>query len=240
MQALLAMLLVRANEVVSSERLVDAIWGEEPPASVDSQLRICTSGLRRVLRMQRSGGEIETHPSGYLIHVPEDALDLLAFRGATERARKALKAGRLETAASLMKAALALWRGPLCEGLESQPLRSLARKEEEERLLVAEEYFDLELLLGRHRQITGELASLVAENPFRETPAAQLMIALHGAGRQADALEVYQELRRRFSQQLGIEPTGTLRELQRLILNGECVMRVLSEARSFQKAGVVV
>ncbi|GII66521.1 hypothetical protein Skr01_66060 [Sphaerisporangium krabiense] len=238
MQVLLAMLLVRADHVVSCERLVDAIWGDEPPASVGSQLRICTSGLRRLLRAHRLPGHIETHSSGYLIHVAEGTLDLHTFRHTMARARKALETGPLESAAALMRTALDLWRGPLCEGLESRPLTSIARKEEEERLLVAEEYFDVELQLGRHRRITGELTSFVAENPYRESGAAQLMIALQGSGRSADALEVYRQLRRRFSQHLGIEPAESLREVQRLILNGEGAARLLEESRSPLKAGV--
>ncbi|CAM3873112.1 hypothetical protein GCM10009799_44700 [Nocardiopsis rhodophaea] len=222
-QILLAMLLMNANRVVGGERLIDAIWGEAPPDSVTSQLRICVSGLRRQLKLNGSSARIETHPSGYLIRVPDDALDLSTFHRMVDRSRRELEGGRIELAAALMRSALGLWRGSLCEGLDSRLLRSVARKEEEERLLVTEEYFDLQLLLGRHRRIIGELTSFAAENPFRETPAAQLMLALHRSGRQADALDVYRDLRERFSQQLGIDPTESLRELHHLILKGDGV-----------------
>ncbi|WP_078965851.1 AfsR/SARP family transcriptional regulator BagI/FevR [Streptomyces aureocirculatus] len=221
-QKLLATLLLQVQQVVSLDRLVDAIWDDEPPASARGQVRICVSGLRRLLRTHERESVIETRPSGYRIRVlDDDALDLFKFDKLVARARVMLRDDHLEAAEVLLKEALELWRGPVAAGLDSRALDSLAVKHNEDRLTVSEEYFEVALKLGRHRQIIGDLTGFVAENPFRERACAQLMLALCHSGRQADALETFRHLRRRFSEDLGIEPAQDLHALHQSILVGE-------------------
>ncbi|GAA3101335.1 AfsR/SARP family transcriptional regulator BagI/FevR [Streptomyces rectiviolaceus] len=221
-QKLLAALLLQTNQVVSLNRLVDAMWDEKPPASAHGQIRICVSGLRRLLRGREHDSVIETHPSCYRIRVSDDdALDLFKFEKLVAQGRAMVRDNRLERAEGLLKSALALWRGPVAAGLDSRALSSLVIKLNEDRLTVREEYFDVALRLDRHQQIIGDLTGFVAENPFREHACAQLMLALYHSGRQADALETFRTVRMRFSEDLGIEPARDLHVLHQSILVGE-------------------
>ncbi|MGP3966763.1 AfsR/SARP family transcriptional regulator BagI/FevR [Streptomyces sp. 6N223] len=220
-QKLLATLLLQSNQVVSLDRLVDAMWDDKPPASAHGQVRICVSGLRRLLRACKRNSVIETHPSCYRIRVSDDALDLFQFEKLVTQGRAMIRDNELERAEGLLKSALALWRGPVAAGLDSRVLGSLAVKYNEDRLMVSEEYFDVAVKLGRHQQIIGDLTGFVAENPFRERACAQLMLALCHAGRQADALETFREIRRRFTEDLGIEPAESLHALHQSILVGD-------------------
>lgn len=218
---LLAALLLQANQMVSLGRLVDAMWDEDPPASAHGQIRICVSGLRRLLRGLEHNGVIETHPSCYRMRVRDDALDLFTFEKLVAQGRAMVRDGQLERAEGLLKSALALWRGPVAAGLDSRMLASLAVGLNENRLTVKEEYFGVALKLGRYQQIIGDLTGFVAENPFRERACAQLMLALYHSGRQADALETFRTARMRFSEDLGIEPTRDLYVLHQSILAGQ-------------------
>ncbi|MFI9583645.1 AfsR/SARP family transcriptional regulator BagI/FevR [Streptomyces sp. NPDC052236] len=221
-QKLLAALLLQANQVVPLGRLVDAMWDEKPPESADGQIRICVSGLRRLLRGRERDSVIETHPSCYRIRVHDDeALDLFQFEKLVAQGRAMVRDNQLERAEALLKSALALWRGPVAAGLDSRALLSLVVKLNEDRLTVREEYFDVALKLGRHQQIIGDLTGFVTENPFRERACAQLMLALYHSGRQADALETFRAVRMRFSEDLGIEPAQDLHVLHQSILVGE-------------------
>ncbi|MEV6393755.1 AfsR/SARP family transcriptional regulator BagI/FevR [Streptomyces sp. NPDC051907] len=219
-QKLLAALLLQPNQMVSLDRLVDAMWEDQPPASAHGQIRICVSGLRRLLRGGERDSVIETHPSCYRIRVHDDALDLFAFERLVSQGRAMVRDNQLERAESLLQSALALWRGPVTAGLDSSALAALVVRLHEDRLTVQEEYFDVALMLGRHQQIIGDLTGFVTENPFRERACAQLMLALYHSGRQADALETFRTVRMRFSEDLGIEPARDLRVLHESILVG--------------------
>jgi DNA-binding SARP family transcriptional activator len=200
-RALLGYLLLRANEVVARERLVDALWGELPPATAVTALHGYVSRLRRVL----GDGRLETRAPGYLLHVADDELDLHRFR-------ELLAEDRHEEA-------LALWRGPALDDLafEDFAQAEIARLEEL-RLSAVEGRFERELAEGRHGAIVGELAAAVRDHGLRERLAGQLMLALYRSGRQAEALEAYRQTRTRLVEELGLEPGEELGRLQRLIL----------------------
>ncbi|MQY10076.1 hypothetical protein SRB5_01800 [Streptomyces sp. RB5] len=219
---LLATLLLQSGRLVSLDRLTDAIWDDEPPSSAHGQVRICVSGLRRLLRTRERHSLIETHPSSYRIQPrDDDALDLFTFEDLVAEGRALLRDDRLERAEQVLKSALGLWRGPVAADLDSRTLEALAVKHNDNRLTVSEEYFDVALRLGRHHQIMGDLAGFVVENPFRERAIAQLMLALFRLGRTAEALETFRAVRRRFAEDLGIEPAAELHTLHQSILAGD-------------------
>ncbi|MEJ1200612.1 AfsR/SARP family transcriptional regulator BagI/FevR [Streptomyces sp. BB1-1-1] len=220
-QKLLAALLLQPNQMVSLDRLVDVMWDDKPPASAHGQIRICVSGLRRLLRGGERDSVIETHPSCYRINVHgEDAVDLFTFERLVSQGRAMVRDDKLERAERLLKSALALWRGPVAAGLDSPALGALVVRLHEDRLTVQEEYFDVALKLGHHQRIIGDLTGFVSENPFRERACAQLMLALYHSGRQADALKTFRAVRARFSEDLGIEPARDLHVLHQSILVG--------------------
>jgi DNA-binding SARP family transcriptional activator/ABC-type transport system substrate-binding protein/outer membrane protein assembly factor BamB len=212
-QSVLASLLLRAERTVPLEHLVEQLW-EEPPASALKTVRVYISRLRQELRP----GAIERRAGGYVFRLDGDRLDLRVFEQAAEEGRAALAANDCEHAARLLREALALWRGPALAGLTSEALRREAARLEELRLQVLEDRFEAELVCGRHRELVPELQALVAEEPFRERPRAQLMLALYRAGRPGDALELYRETRRLLVDELGIEPGEELRKLEQAIL----------------------
>jgi DNA-binding SARP family transcriptional activator/ABC-type transport system substrate-binding protein/outer membrane protein assembly factor BamB len=212
-QSVLASLLLRAERTVSLEQLVEQLW-EEPPASALRTVRVYISRLRQEL----PAGAIERRAGGYAVRLDGDRLDLRVFEQAAEEGRAALAANDCERGAQLLREALALWRGPALAGLTSEALRREAARLEELRLQVLEDRFEAELVRGRHRQLVPELQALVAEEPFRERPRAQLMLALYRAGRPGDALEFYRETRRLLVDELGMEPGAELRKLEQAIL----------------------
>ena len=200
-RALLGYLLLRANEVVGQDRLVDALWGESPPATAVTALHGYVSRLRRLLGAAR----LETRPPGYVLHVAPDELDLHRFRDLLAQDRHA--------------EALALWRGPALADLAFEDFAQgeIARLEEL-RLSALEGRFERELADGRHAELVGELAAAVRAHPLRERLAGQLMLALYRSGRQAEALAAYSEARTTLVEELALEPGEELRELQRRIL----------------------
>jgi len=222
-RALLGCLLVQANELMSSSQLVDALWGTAPPGSARGTLQSHVMRLRRALsRVGPDGGlgeRLQTRPSGYSMVVHSGELDLHRFELLVEEARGALAAGSAEGAASKFRAALALWRGPVLEGVPSDLLRSTVVPQlEERRLAVVEERMDAELRLGWHAELVAELEGLVQLYPSRERLQGQLMLALYRAGRQVDALEVYRRARRWLVDELGLEPSAPLMRLEQAIL----------------------
>jgi DNA-binding SARP family transcriptional activator len=222
-RALLAILLTRANEVVSRDRLVDELFGEEPRAAAASLVQVYVSRLRKALepgRERRSGGSlIVTRPPGYAIRVGSDELDLHRFERLAGEGRRALAAGDAEVAATRLREALGLWRGPALADFAYEEFASVeSARLEELRLVAVEDRIDAELTLGGHATLTAELQALVAEHPLRERPRGQLMLALYRSGRQAEALEVFHEGRRLLVDQLGLEPTAALRDLERAML----------------------
>jgi class 3 adenylate cyclase/tetratricopeptide (TPR) repeat protein len=224
-RVLLGVLLVNANELVSSERLIDALWGDRPPATAQSALQVHVSQLRKLLGAER----IETGPSGYRLVVGPDELD-------SSRFERLLADGRGEEA-------LALWRGrPLAE-FEREPWAAgeVARLEA---LRLAADEARIEAALARGEAPAAELEALVRAQPFRERPRGQLMRALYRAGRQADALAVYQETRKLLVEELGIEPGPELQELHRQMLNHDPALAEIARdlpqpARSREERKVV-
>ena len=209
-RALLALLVLHANEIVSTDRLLDTLWGADPPDS--TALRVRVSQLRKALG---PGGEIVTQAPGYLLRVEDGALDLHRFEQLVANAEKQ----EPEVAAERLREALALWRGrPLAEFEYQDFAQPAIARLEELRLAAIEKLIDAELALGRHVDVIPELEGLVREHPLREAPSRQLMLALYRAGRQADALAVYREARGRFVDELGLEATPALQQLEASIL----------------------
>jgi DNA-binding SARP family transcriptional activator len=214
-RALLGVLLLHPGEVVSSDRLIDELWGERPPATAAKVLQTYVFQLRRSL----GAGLIATRPPGYLLAVDEESLDAGRFRHLTARAGRLVAMGQPEPADALYREALALWRGP---ALADVAFESFARNEVErlgeERLAALTARIDCELALGQHESLVAELETLVGQYPLRERLRAQLMLALYRSGRQADALAAYQDARRSLVDELGLEPSRELQDLERAIL----------------------
>jgi DNA-binding NarL/FixJ family response regulator/DNA-binding SARP family transcriptional activator len=215
----LAVLLLHANEFVSRERLIDELWGEAPPPTARKAVNVYISQLRKTLA-QDGHDPIATADGGYRIEVDAGDLDVARMQQLLATARERAAAGELEAAGGLLREALALWRGPTLAGLllESQGRGEVAQLDEL-RLTALMERIDCDLALGRHEDVLGELQLLVAEHPLQERLRAQLMLALYRAGRQADALEAYQQARDELVKELGIEPSPALQRLQKAILN---------------------
>lgn len=215
-RTLLGVLLLHPNEVVSTERLIDELWGDRPPATAGKIVQTYVSQLRRVL----GPTVIETRQPGYLLRIEEDTLDAATFRRLTTEARRLRTAEQGERARALYAEALALWRGP---PLADVSFESYAQNEvdrlEEERLRALIDRVDCELALGRHSELVPELDTLVKQYPLHEQLRVQLMLALYRSGRQGDALAAYQDARRVLTEQLGLEPGEPLRHLERQILN---------------------
>jgi WD40 repeat protein/DNA-binding SARP family transcriptional activator len=232
-RALLAILLLHANEVVSTERLIEGLWGERPPPTALRTLQAHISRLRKALD-RRAGvpsnghgepsnggpnGRLVTRGHGYLLRVAPGALDLDRFTSLVERGRQALATGDPGEAARILRAGLDLWRGPpLADFTYEEFARTEIARLEELHLGAMEDRIEAELELGRHLQLVGELHALVAHNPLRERLRAQLMLALYRCGREAEALEIYQEFRHSLSAELGLEPSPTLQQLEHSIL----------------------
>ncbi len=234
-RALLAILLVHAGEVVPTDRLIDELWGERAPESASKLLRVYVSRLRRALDGGGQAGSsrdlLVTAAGGYVLHVEPGALDSRRFLALAEDGRRALSDGDPDLAADKLSEALALWRGAAFADLQyvSFAQSEIARLEEA-RLAALEDRIDSDLVRGRHRGLVGELRTLVGEHPLRERPAAQLMLALYRSGRQAEALEVYQLIRRTLVDELGLEPSGELRTLQEAILRQDPALQLPAQA----------
>jgi class 3 adenylate cyclase/DNA-binding SARP family transcriptional activator len=214
-RALLALLLVNANRTLAIDRIVDELWGEEVPDSAQKMVQIYVSKLRKVL----AAGMLHTRPPGYSLQLEPDELDLDRFERLVAEARANLDAGRPEQASAGYRAALELWRGPALAEFTAEPFaQAEGARLEELRMNALEGRLEADLLLGRHGDLVGELEALVARHPLREGLRRQQMLALYRSGRQAEALAAYQEARRVLADELGIEPSPALRELERLIL----------------------
>ncbi len=210
-RAVLALLLLHANEVVGKDRLIDELWGENAPPTAAASLHNHISRLRKALGSER----LVTRAWGYVLRVDPEEIDLQRFERLIREAEP-MPAG--ERSANLAEA-LALWRGPALADLVFEPaLAKEVARLEELRLTVLETRIDADLEIGRSAQIIGELEALIAEHPLRERLRGQLILALYRDGRQAEALEVYRETRRLLADELGLEPSPALRELERAIL----------------------
>jgi DNA-binding SARP family transcriptional activator len=219
-----------ANEVVSTDRLIDELWGDSPPDSAANMLQGYVSHLRKVLEPGRTRGEHEllvSRAPGYMLQIRSDQIDAERFEQLTSEARRWLVEGDAEQAAERLRTALALWRGPALADLAYEPFaRADVDRLEELRLAALEDRVDADLTLGRHDALVGELRELVDHHPLRERLRAQLMAALYRCGRQAEALAVYRKGRRALLDGLGIEPGPALRELEQAILRQDPALGV--------------
>jgi branched-chain amino acid transport system substrate-binding protein len=221
-RTVLAVLLLEAASVVSSDRLIEEVWGEDQPDDAATALQQHIARLRRLLQPH---DVLRTRPRGYLLAIAPEQLDLERFERLRDEGRRLLEDGRGEEAAGLLRSALALWRGePLADLAEEPFLREARPRLEEARLDALETRIDADLAAGRHRELVGELGELVRAHPLRERFRAQLMLALYRAGRQAEALEVFADTRRTFSAELGLEPGPQLQRLQQAILTHDAAL----------------
>ena len=210
-RALLAVLLLHANEVVSTDRLIDDLWGANPPETASTALQGYVSRLRKGLGAEA----LVTRAPGYVLQLDGHDLDLDRFHALLGEARESEAAD----AAVRLREALALWRGPPLADFSFEAFaQAEIAKLEELRLATLEERLEADLELGRHTEVVGELEALVGRYPLRERLRSQLMLALYRSGRQAEALDAYQDARRALTEELGIDPSRTLQELERRIL----------------------
>jgi YVTN family beta-propeller protein len=221
-RALLAILILHANEVVSTDRLIDELWGDRPPTTAGKALQVYVSQLRKALRDGRTDagdGVLVTQAPGYVLRIGPGELDADRFELLLDEGRRALVDGAPELAADKLVEGLRLWRGPPLADFtfDAFAQREIARLEEE-RLTALEERIEAELALGRHAELVGEINALVDRHPLRERLRGQLMRALYGSGRQAEALTAYADARRALVGELGLEPGPALQELERAIL----------------------
>jgi DNA-binding SARP family transcriptional activator len=210
-RSLLAVLLLQANELVSSDRLIDRLWGATPPVTAAKSVQVYVSRLRKVL----GEGRLATHGRGYVLRVEPSELDLARFERLAGEARRTTP----EAAARKLREALSLWRGPALADLAYEPFAQpeIARLEEL-RVAALEQRIDADLALGRHAELVGELEALIARHPLREGLRGQLMLALYRSARQAEALDAYRAARRELSEELGLEPSERLSLLEQAIL----------------------
>jgi DNA-binding SARP family transcriptional activator len=222
-RALLAILLLHANEAVSVDRLIEGVWEERLPPSAHKTLQGYISRLRKQLEnshaeavpAEANGGPLVRSGNGYLLRVGDGELDVDRFKALSEQGRHALATGDPATAATRLRDALGLWRGPALADLSYEAFAQPAiARLEELRLAVLEDRIDADLALGRDRELVGELSALIEQHPLRERLRGELMLALYRSGRQAEALEIYQQYRRALSHELGLDPSPALRELE--------------------------
>ena len=214
-RGVITILALSRGRVVSTERIVDCLWGDRHPASPRSRVQGLVSGLRR-----KVGGALVTRHPGYLLDAGATAVDLDECEDLARRAREATSPGEV---AELLWRALGLWRGEPLDGVSAPGIEYERVRLTELRLGLQEQLFAAKLELGHHAELVSELASAAAAHPLREQLAGQLMIALYRCNRQADALKVYQTLRERLADELGSDPCTDLRELHAAILRGEPV-----------------
>ncbi|WP_169577027.1 AfsR/SARP family transcriptional regulator [Nonomuraea coxensis] len=221
-RVILAMLILNAGTTVSIERLAEAIWGQDQPPTARNQIVICISGLRRALSDAGAPPDLlATAPPGYVLHAKPDEVDVLRAERLAAEGRAAELAGDLERAARLFGEACDQWQGPVLAGVGGPLLETEAGRLENWRLTLTEERTQLELGLGRHRDLVHDLAGLVDANPLRERLRAQLMLAQYRSGRRAEALDTYRAGRELLVEELGIDPGAELQGLHEAILRDE-------------------
>jgi len=230
-RALLAILLLYANEVVSRDRLIDELWRERAPGTAGPSLDHQVSRLRKALGTDEV---LLTRGGGYVLETDSEEIDVRRFERLLEEGRRANASGQHADAATLLRDALGLWRGSALSDFTYEPFARLEiERLEELRLVASEERFDAELALGHHGPLVSELESLTARHPLRERLRAQLMLALYRSGRQAEALRVYADTRRRLVDELGLEPGQDLQQLEQAILRQDPALDLVQpETRS--------
>ncbi|WP_309117960.1 BTAD domain-containing putative transcriptional regulator [Saccharothrix sp.] len=215
---LLAVLLLAHGRAVGLDRLITVMWDDEPPGTSRAQVHNCAAALRRNL-----GVPITWASAGLVLDA--DDVDAHRFQALVREADDLVAARRLTGAADRLRAALALWRGPALAGLGGRVLAAEADRLEAQRLACLERRLDVDLELGRHRDLVGELTTLVAEHPLRESWHAKLMLALYRSGRRADALDAYQRAREVLADELGLAPGPALAELEVMVLRDDAALR---------------
>ncbi|HEX2133651.1 MAG TPA: AfsR/SARP family transcriptional regulator [Actinophytocola sp.] len=229
-RAILGYLVLHANKVVPTSRILAAMWDGNPPPTARKMVQNAVSGIRRMLAEHGDSAtapSLRTHPPGYQLRMDTDAVDLFRFRGLVRDGRTAISAGLPAEGAALLREGLSLWRGrALVDLVESGIIWSELAAVEDERLSALEDRLDAELACGRHREITPELEVLTATEPLRERLCLQFMLALYRSGRQADALMVYRRTREALIDGLGLEPGRGLQELQQRILEHDTALQV--------------
>ena len=238
---LLAKLLLHANQVVSTEELIDTVWGEQPPATVRQSLQNHVASLRRAIEPDGEPRTLRTRDPGYLVQIDPEQLDLQRFRRLVDEGRGALDSGEPAAAVRLLHEALSLWRGPVlgdvvAAGAAWPELAGV----DEERVAALEARIEADLALGRHLELIGELEGLVRRYPLREHLHGQLMLALYRSGRQADALAAYRAARRILVDELGIEPSLRLQRLEQAILAQDPALELLGPSGAEDEPGVQV
>jgi WD40 repeat protein/DNA-binding SARP family transcriptional activator len=224
-RTLLALLLLQPNRVVTVDRLTDAMWGSEPPATARNTLQTYVRHLRKALGAER----IEHRSAGYVLVTDPNDVDLVRFESLVDEAHR-LTCADPARAVVAFREAIGLWRGPALDDLAEQPsLRPEIARLEESRLAVVEEMVSTDLTLGRDRELVPELETLVHHHPFRERLWGQLMIALYRSGRQGDALAAYQRARRVLVEELGIDPSPDLQRIEQQILEQDAELEVTGE-----------
>ncbi|WP_199920256.1 BTAD domain-containing putative transcriptional regulator [Streptomyces sp. 303MFCol5.2] len=219
LRMLLARLALEEGRAVSVDSLVDGLWGEEPPADAANALQALVSRLRRALRGSAS---VESASGGYRLSVRAEDVDVHRFEDLTARGRRELAAGRAGEAASLLGTALGLWQGAaLADVLDAPFAGPVATRLDDLRTAAAEDRCDAELRLGRYGEVLADLEAAGAERPLSERVAGLRMRALSAAGRQSDALAVYEAIRERLDDELGVVPSAELREIHLALLRGE-------------------
>src|SRR5688572_11957202 len=216
-RAVLALLVLHANRTVSAERLAEDLWSGDPPEGAIHSLRVYVSRLRQALGA--AGEAVVTRPSAYELQIDPATVDALRFEELVARGRDEAKAGDRHAAATTLREALALWRGPALADVAEAPFaQAQAGRLEEARLCALEDRIEADLACGRHGEVTAELEVLTRDHPFRERLWSLRMIALYRSGRQAEALRAYQQLRSTLGDQLGIEPSSALQQLEGAVL----------------------
>src|SRR5215468_8114439 len=226
-RAVLVSLLLHANEVVPSEQLLMDLWGEDSPPSAANSLQAAISRLRRAL----PPGRLITRAPGYTLRIFPDELDVSQFEQLVSEGREALTAGAAEQAARTLRQALSLWRGPALADFRYEPFaQAEIVRLEELHLTCLEERVEADLALGSASVLVAELRRLVSDHPTRERLRGQLMLALYRDGRQTEALEVYHEFRSVLRDELGLDPSPQLRELEESILRQDSLVSPVSTA----------
>jgi DNA-binding SARP family transcriptional activator/DNA-binding MarR family transcriptional regulator len=231
LRQVLSLLVLQANSVTRVDQLVEELWEESPPPSALTTVQTYIYQLRKLLKLADKApaagrGRAEevpvllSHPGGYILQLRSlTDIDAYLFEQLAERGRAELLSGQVSTAADTLRVALGLWRGAVLEGVSTGPLlyAQVARLAERRRTVLGLR-IEADLQLGRHQEITGELASLVSAEPTREDFSAKLMLALYRCGRRADALQVYQRIRNTLVEELGLDPAAELQRLHQLML----------------------
>jgi SARP family transcriptional regulator, regulator of embCAB operon len=233
-EQLLATLLIRHDQVVTIEQLIEELWGEQVPKRALAGLYVYVSQLRKFLSSAGQGSNpITTHSSGYILRLGTDELDILMFQKLVNAGREYVKERKYSDAVNALEAALALWRGPILAVPGNGPIGyGFVTWISEVQLECTELLMESRLRLGHHRELVGRLYSLTAEHPLREIFYCQLMLALYRSDRKADALSIYQNARQVLQNELGLEPCRALQDLQRAILAADDHLNTGASARA--------